>query len=78
MLEGRVGRPPVLDDALGEFDEGWDAATLGPAQPAVEQCLAFLALEGEDLPELFFEQVGLEQLVVDLGDPGELGALPGR
>jgi hypothetical protein len=76
VLQRRVDRDAVLDDALGEIDEGRDAAAPGPAQPAVQQRLTGLALEDEDLPELLFEQVGPEQLVVDLGDPGELGLLP--
>ena len=48
----------------------------GPAEPGVQQLLAFFSLEPEYLAELLFEQVGPEQLVVDLRDPGELGLLP--
>jgi hypothetical protein len=47
----------------------------GPAQPGVEQRLALLALEGEDLPELLLEQVGRVELVIDLRNPGQLGLL---
>src|SRR5659263_321135 len=41
----------------------------------VEQALAVLALEREDLTQLLLEQVGPVEAVVDLGDPGQLGRL---
>src|SRR5664280_753573 len=41
----------------------------------VEQALAVLALEREDLPQLLLEQVGPVEAAVDLGDPGQLGRL---
>jgi len=76
MVQGRVDGFAVLADAAAEFDEARDPAALGPAEPGVQQLLAFLALEPEDLAELLLEQVGPEQLMVDLRDPGELGLLP--
>ena len=76
MVQGRVDRFAVLADASAEFDEARDLAALGPAEPRVEQLLAFFAFEPEHLPELLFGQVGPEQLMVDLRDPGELGLLP--
>src|SRR5664280_1776748 len=41
----------------------------------VEQALAVLALEREDLTQLLLEQVGPVEAAVDLGDPGQLGRL---
>jgi hypothetical protein len=76
VVQGRVDGVAVLAEASPELDEARDPAALGPAEPGVQQLLAVLALEDEDLPELFFEQVGPEQLMVDLRDPGELGLLP--
>jgi hypothetical protein len=70
VFEGGVDGLSMSGDPAPELHEGWDAAASGPAQPPLEQRLAFVALEREDLPELLFEQVGPEQLVVDLRDPG--------
>lgn len=58
MVQSRVDRLAVLADASAEFVEARDPAALGPAELGVEQLLAFLALKGEDLPELLLEQVG--------------------
>ena len=76
MVQGRVDGFAMPGDASPKFDEARDPAAPGPAEPGVQQLLAFGALEGEDLPELLLEQVGPEQLVVDLRDPVQLGLLP--
>ena len=55
MVQGRVDRFAVFADASAKLDEARDAAALGPAEPGVQQLLAFLAFEGEDLPELLLE-----------------------
>src|SRR5664280_927811 len=75
VLEAGVDRDTVLGDPLGQVDESGDPAAPGPGQPMVEQALAVLALEREDLTQLLLEQVGPVEAVVDLGDPGQLGRL---
>ena len=65
-------------DALGEVDEGGDAAAAGPGQPPVQGGLAGFALDGEHVAQAFFEQVGAVQPGVGLGDPGQLVPLPCR
>src|SRR3954452_10999649 len=54
-----------------------DAAAAGPADPRLERLDGFVVAELEDQPEAFLEQVGTVQHRVGLGDPGELGLLPG-
>ena len=48
----------------------------GPGEPAAQCFFAFVAADGEDVAESFFEQVGAPELRVGLGDPVELVALP--
>ena len=55
MVQGRVDRFAVLADASAKLDGARDPAALCPAEPGVQELLAFLALEGEDLAELFLE-----------------------
>jgi len=70
VVQRRVDGFAVFADASAELDEARDPAAPGPAEPGIQQPFAFLALEGEDLPELLFNQVAPEQLMVDLRDPG--------
>jgi len=52
VVQRRVDGFAVFADASAELDEARDPAAPGPAEPGIQQPFAFLALEGEDLPEL--------------------------
>lgn len=78
MVEGGVDAGADGGDAPGEVDEGRDSAATGPGQPPVQRLLAGLALDLEDEPQVFFEQVGTVQPRVGLGDPVQLGPLVGE
>ena len=75
--EGGLDVGPVPGDRLGQLHEGGDAAAPGPGQPRLEQHGGPHTLEREHQPEFFLQQVGAVEAVVDLGDPGEFGALVG-
>lgn len=58
---------PEAGDGLGEPDEGGDAASASPGDPADQQCPGLGQLGLEDHAELFFEQVGSVDRAVVLG-----------
>jgi hypothetical protein len=67
----------VLADPAAELDERGDPTSCGPVESLVEHEDRSHALDGDDGSELLFEQVGVVETAVDLGDPGELGLLAG-
>jgi len=75
VFERGVDGGAVFDDAALQLDEGGDAASSSPADPAVEGFLSGVAFEHENGPEAFFEQVGAVQPGVGLGDPVQLVSL---
>ena len=77
MLDRGEDRGLVLDDPFLEGDERGDPAAAGPADPGFEGVDGLVVAELEYQPEAFLEQVGPVQPGVGLGDPGELGLLPG-
>lgn len=76
MVEGGVDLVPDGGDAPGQVDEGGDAAATRPGQPPVQGDLAGFALDGEDVAQGFFEQIGAVEAGVGLGDPVQFVALP--
>jgi hypothetical protein len=68
----------LIGDRPGELDERSQAASPSPLQPAAEQPGRGVDRELVDLAELFLEQVGVEQRLVELLDPAELGLLAAR
>lgn len=76
MFDGVEDQGPEVFDGLGEAGEGGEATSLGPGDPSAQQGLRGVQVAaGEDLAELFFEQVGPVEATVDLGDAGDGGAL---
>ena len=75
LLSGGRGRRGWRADAVRGFAA--EAAAGGPGQPPAQGVFGFFAVELEDRPQAFFEEVGAVQVGVGFGDPGELGGLAG-
>ncbi|GAA1382643.1 hypothetical protein GCM10009661_61220 [Catellatospora chokoriensis] len=58
-LEHVVDRGQVTAYGAGEFDERGEFGPARPAQPALQQQPAGLALDRNDLPELFLANIGV-------------------
>jgi hypothetical protein len=65
----------VVADRAGELDKRREAAAPRPLQPGVEDGERLVGIEAVDLAQLFFEQVGAVQALVDVLDVGELDLL---
>ncbi len=67
----------MFDDPALQVDVRRDPAAARPPDPGLERFDCLLVGQLEDEPEAFLEQVGPVQSGVGLGDPGQLGLLPG-
>jgi hypothetical protein len=65
----------VTRDGLGDRHEWSEAAPSRPLQPLLEEHLAALSLDFEDLPELFLQQVGAEERLIRAHNGGQLDPL---
>jgi len=74
--DGVEDQLPVALDRLGELDERWETASLGPREPADEQRRRGGQITGlEDRPELLFQEVGAVERPVGGLDAGQGAAL---
>jgi hypothetical protein len=76
VQHGCLDAQDVPLDLPPEFDEGGDAASLGPGQPLVEHGESEDPLRADGNAQLLLHQVRPVKGRVDRGDPGQFALLP--